>query len=107
MSNLSRQALRRKTLNYYKRLMWVGKDWPDGGLETVRRRAKPQFFKAGESDDVELATKQYKKLDFILKEMEHYASFHKYRTLRKRYYDKEEIAAMEKSFKDAIDKQTK
>ena len=45
MSNLSRQALRRKTLNYYKRLMWVGKDWPDGGLETVRRRAKPQFFK--------------------------------------------------------------
>jgi hypothetical protein len=46
MSSISsvRQMLRRKTLNYYKRLMWVGKDWPDG-IDVVRRRAKPQFLK--------------------------------------------------------------
>ncbi len=67
-------------------MLWAGKDYP-GGLTQVREKAKKQFFAMRDERDPEAIQKAIAKGEYILSEIEAMNSFHKYRHLRRSYYD--------------------
>ena len=70
----------------YKRILVVGKDYP-GGLEFVRRKAKPWFSQnASLTDEIEIK-RAVAVGRHMVREMVAVIHLKKYRSMKKRYYD--------------------
>ncbi|XP_011499539.1 PREDICTED: LYR motif-containing protein 5 [Ceratosolen solmsi marchali] len=75
-----------KTINLYKTLLYMGKDYPKG-YDYFRVRLKKVFEKNRYETDTEKIEKMIAHGNFVIKELEALYMLKKYRTLKKRYYE--------------------
>ena len=68
----------------YKRILWVGRDYPKG-LSFVREKAKEGFFANSSLSDEKEIMKAVHSARWWAKEIEGIIKLHKYRALRQRY----------------------
>ncbi|XP_003690713.1 electron transfer flavoprotein regulatory factor 1 [Apis florea] len=78
---------RTKVINLYKTLLYMGRDYPRG-YEFFRKNVRKVFEKNKEERDPEKIDKMLAHGDFVIKELEALYMLRKYRTLKKRYYEK-------------------
>ncbi|KAK3277130.1 hypothetical protein CYMTET_14843 [Cymbomonas tetramitiformis] len=67
-----------KVRQLYKKLIWVGRDYPSG-ISALREKMKAVFQKSAASEE------SFARGEFVYKELEALVYLHKYRSIRKRY----------------------
>ncbi|GLV33023.1 uncharacterized protein CBL_10370 [Carabus blaptoides fortunei] len=77
---------RAKVVDLYKRLLFLGRDWP-AGYDYFRTRLHKAFIKNKDETDAQKIEKMIGHGEYIVKEMETLYMLKKYRTLKRRYYD--------------------
>lgn len=85
MSNPTR-SVKASVRSLYKQIIFVGRNYP-GGIEYVRKMAKQEFRKHANETDPEKIKLALAKGRWYLKELEATIQLHKYRTLKRNYYD--------------------
>ncbi|KAI8822488.1 LYR motif-containing protein 5 [Fimicolochytrium jonesii] len=80
-------ALRGAVRDLYKQLLWIGREYPQGGLEYFRPRLKKAFLKNKELSKPEDIEQAIKRGEFVLKELEALWFLKKYRHVKQSYYD--------------------
>ncbi|XP_063164720.1 electron transfer flavoprotein regulatory factor 1 [Candoia aspera] len=78
--------LRYEVLNLYKKLLYLGKEYPKGA-GYFRTRLKAAFLKNKEVKDPEEIKKLIARGEFVIKELEALYFLRKYRALKQRYYE--------------------
>ncbi|KAJ3188177.1 LYR motif-containing protein 5 [Gaertneriomyces sp. JEL0708] len=81
------QTLRCRVKTLYKQLLFIGKEYPAGGLDYFRPRVKAAFMKRRDLTNREDIEKAIKMGEFVLKELEALWFLKKYRHLKKTYYE--------------------
>jgi len=77
--------LRAKVVAIYKQLLYLGREYPQGGLAYVRPRLHRAFMANAHLRDDEAIRKGIERADFVRREIEALYYLKRYRTLRKRY----------------------
>ncbi|RWS03020.1 LYR motif-containing protein 5A-like protein [Dinothrombium tinctorium] len=77
---------RSQVINVYKKLLYLGKDWPQG-YHYFRDRCKRAFNKNKHVVDEKQINAMIERAEFVVKEIEALYKLKKYRTLKKRYYE--------------------
>ncbi|KAI8919936.1 hypothetical protein DFJ77DRAFT_220961 [Powellomyces hirtus] len=80
-------ALRAQVKGLYKELLYMGREYPNGGIAYFKPKLKAAFMKKKDmtdSKDIEAALKQG---DYIKKELEALWFLRKYRHVKQQYYD--------------------
>lgn len=78
---------RAQVIRLYKTLLHLGREYPKG-YDYFRSRVKSAFLKNSQVTDPEQTAQLLSKADYVIKELEALYMLRKYRTLKKRYYDK-------------------
>ncbi|XP_055544237.1 electron transfer flavoprotein regulatory factor 1 [Wyeomyia smithii] len=79
-------ASRRRVLDLYKRLQYLGREYP-GGPEKFRQKCYGAFKRQSAERDPEKIEKAIALGEYVIKEIETLYSLRKYRAMKKRYYD--------------------
>ncbi|XP_050071679.1 electron transfer flavoprotein regulatory factor 1 [Anopheles maculipalpis] len=77
---------RRRVLDLYKRLQYMGREYP-GGPEKFRQRCYNAFKRQSTETDPEKIEKAIGLGEYVVKEIEALYSLRKYRAMKRRYYD--------------------
>ncbi|KAI8586976.1 lyr motif-containing protein 5a [Geranomyces variabilis] len=80
-------ALRAQVKDLYKQLLYMGREYPNGGIDYFRPKLKAAFLKKRTMSDpaeIEAALKQG---DYIKKELEALWFLRKYRHVKQNYYE--------------------
>ncbi|KAG8222772.1 hypothetical protein J437_LFUL006798 [Ladona fulva] len=80
-------SLRPSVIKLYKTLLHLGRDYPQG-YDYFRTRLKASFMKNKDVTDPKTIEKLIARGEFVVKEIEALYMLKKYRTLKRRYYDK-------------------
>uniref|UniRef100_T1IXW2 Complex 1 LYR protein domain-containing protein n=1 Tax=Strigamia maritima TaxID=126957 RepID=T1IXW2_STRMM len=80
-------SARSRVKNLYKTLLHLGKEYPKG-YDYFKARVKPAFMRNKDITDPELIDQKIRHGEFVVKELEALYMLKKYRTLKRRYYDK-------------------
>ena len=83
-------ALRRSVIGLYKELQYMGRDYP-AGAEYFQMRCKQAFLKNAHVRDPEQIEMLLERGKFVQREIEALYRLRKYRAMRARYYDKDEL----------------
>jgi len=83
---MSNTALRHEVKNLYKKLLYLGKDYPKGG-DWFKTKLHAAFMKNKDVEDEVQIKALIARGEFVVKEIEALYMLRKYRTLKKRYYD--------------------
>lgn len=83
----SERTLHRAVRKLYKQLIFVGKHFPLPGIEKVRKKAKTEFMKHRDEKDEEKIKELIAWGRFSIREIEALNQLHRYRNLKKKYYD--------------------
>ncbi|KAK9308437.1 hypothetical protein QLX08_001601 [Tetragonisca angustula] len=78
---------RSKVIQLYKTLLYMGRDYPKG-YDFFKKNLRRVFEKNKGERDPEKIDKMLAHGDFVIKELEALYMLRKYRTLKKRYYEK-------------------
>ncbi|XP_017775326.1 PREDICTED: LYR motif-containing protein 5 [Nicrophorus vespilloides] len=81
---------RGKVVELYKMLLHLGKDYPHG-YDYFRKRLHSAFMKNRGETDPEKIEKMISHGQYIIKELEALYMLKKYRTLKRRYYNEDEL----------------
>ncbi|KXN70377.1 growth hormone-inducible soluble protein-like protein [Conidiobolus coronatus NRRL 28638] len=76
---------RHQVLNLYKRLLYLGREYPTG-YTNFRNKLHASFLKNSELKQSEEIEKRIKLGEFVIKEIEAMYHINKYRAMKKRYY---------------------
>jgi len=79
-------ALRRKVLNVYKELLYLGQDYPLG-FDYFRTRLKKAFSNNREVVDEAKIKELIGRAEFVVKEIQALYKLRKYRAMKQRYYE--------------------
>ncbi|XP_053698426.1 electron transfer flavoprotein regulatory factor 1 [Sabethes cyaneus] len=77
---------RRRVLDLYKRLQYLGREYP-GGADKFRQKCYNAFKRQSVETDPEKIEKSIALGEYVVKEIEALYSLRKYRAMKKRYYD--------------------
>ncbi|KAH7032758.1 uncharacterized protein B0I36DRAFT_319976 [Microdochium trichocladiopsis] len=77
--------LRAQVVAIYKQLLYLGREYPQGGLDYVRPRLHRAFMANAHLRDDEAIRQGIARAEFVRKEIEALYYLKRYRTLRKRY----------------------
>ncbi len=84
-------SLARATRKLIKTALWAGKFYPVPGYEAVRKTVRNEYEKAKSQNLSEEEIKQLiSKGRWMLKELEALNGLHKYRQMKKRYYEEKD-----------------
>merc|ERR1711916_279617 len=83
---MSVRSTKASARNLYKQIIYTGRNYP-GGLDYVRRMAKKEYKKYENETDPKKIKMALARGRWYLKELEATIQLHKYRTLKKNYYD--------------------
>ncbi|XP_065072947.1 electron transfer flavoprotein regulatory factor 1 [Ochlerotatus camptorhynchus] len=79
-------STRKQVLDLYKRLQYLGRDYP-GGPEMFRKKCYNAFKRQSTETDPQKIEKAISLGEYVQKEIEALYSLKKYRAMKKRYYD--------------------
>ena len=88
-------SLRSEVIQLYKNMFFLGREYPKGA-DWFRTRLHAAFMKNKDEADPEKIKMLIARGEFVCKEVEALYMLKKYRTLKQRYYDDDEDAAMRK-----------
>uniref|UniRef100_A0A336N0S0 CSON012459 protein n=1 Tax=Culicoides sonorensis TaxID=179676 RepID=A0A336N0S0_CULSO len=77
---------RRRVVELYKKLIYLGRDYPDPNF---RQKLHGAFKKQAKVTDPEKIEQCIAKGEYVAKELEALYSLKKYRTMKRRYYNEE------------------
>ncbi|XP_045176708.2 electron transfer flavoprotein regulatory factor 1-like isoform X2 [Mercenaria mercenaria] len=86
---MASNPLRPKVIELYKTLLYLGKEYPMGA-DYFRTKLKGAFMKNKDVSDPKEIEMLIERGNYVVKELEALYMLRKYRTLKKRYYDKKE-----------------
>ena len=86
-------SLRSEVIQLYKNMYYLGRDYPKGA-DWFRTRLKTAFMKNKDETDPEKIKMLIARGEFVCKEVEALYMLRKYRTLKQRYYEDEDDAAL-------------
>ena len=99
---MSAQAQRSRVIQLYKNLLYLGREYPQG-YEYFRTRCHNAFMKNKDVRDPEKIEQLIGHGNFIVKELEALYMLKKYRTLKRRYYDDDDLEMKKvKQFEETI-----
>lgn len=82
--------LRRSVIQLYKELQFMGREYP-AGAEYFHSKCKAAFLKNKDETDPEKIKMLIDRGRFVQKEIEALYGLRKYRAMKQRYYDKEDM----------------
>ena len=82
--------LRRSVIQLYKELQYMGREYP-AGADYFNKKCKAAFLKNKDETDPEKIEMLINRGRFVQKEIEALYSLRKYRAMKQRYYDKDEM----------------
>ncbi|KAJ3006081.1 LYR motif-containing protein 5 [Thoreauomyces humboldtii] len=80
-------AQRAQVKALYKQLIYMGREYPGGGIAYFRPKLKKAFMAKRDMRDPEEIDKALKQGDYIIKELEALWFLRKYRHVKQKYYD--------------------
>ena len=86
-------SLRGEVIQLYKNMYYLGREYPKGA-DWFRTRLKAAFLKNKDETDPEKIQMLIARGEFVCKEVEALYMLRKYRTLKKRYYEDDDDAAV-------------
>ena len=93
MAGIASSTLRGEVVQLYKNLYFLGRDYPKGA-DWFRSRLHTAFLKNKDESDPEKIKMLIARGEFVCKEVEALYMLRKYRTLKKRYYEEDDDAAI-------------
>jgi len=84
------RVLQHRVKNLYKELVYIGRDYP-AGADFFHTKCKAAFQKNKDVTDPAEIEMLIGRGEFVLKEIEALYQLRKYRAMKARYYDKDEV----------------